>query len=263
VDVRVLEREARVPRADALGGGPGQVGDLLDARAEAGRTDERAVAAREAALGDLVPALVLEVPGEEPAEVRRVEPAAHPLRRAGRGRFGRVEIDLARRAARQLREHLAAALAAGLGEQPVTAVEELRQREVVACVDAWPRAHRGAEARPARLEAVDGDDEGVLPAGGVVPIRVAAAEEDAVLDRDRVQLARAHADQGERPLWARLLLDVEALAVPARPPEPDAGGHEELLPRVGPDGVAEARLVLAALEPVASGRLLVRPARGQ
>src|SRR5450759_987649 len=59
VDVRVVDREARVPALVALDVLAGEVGDVLDRRAEARRADHRAVAARQAALGDLVPARVL------------------------------------------------------------------------------------------------------------------------------------------------------------------------------------------------------------
>src|SRR5262249_58040172 len=69
VDERVVDREARVPDPEASGLLAGEVGLVLDRRAEARRADERAVAAGEAALGDVVPALVLEVPGEQVAQV--------------------------------------------------------------------------------------------------------------------------------------------------------------------------------------------------
>ena len=49
----------------------------------------------------------------------------------------------------------------------------------------------------------------------------------------------------------------------SRAPEPKAGREEELLPRVRPDGVAEARVVLAALEPVGPRLLPVGPADRQ
>jgi hypothetical protein len=75
-----------------------------------------------------------------------------------------------------------------------------------------------------------------------------------------VQLARAHADQGERRLLERLLLDLEAVVPAARTPEPDVGRQQELLPRMGTDRVAEARVVVAALEAVTAGVLVVRPA---
>ena len=51
-----------------------------------------------------------------------------------------------------------------------------------------------------------------------------------------------------------------AVAVPSRPPEPHARREEEPLPRVRADGVAEARLVLAPLEPVDPAVLTVGPA---
>ena len=79
-----------------------------------------------------------------------------------------------------------------------------------------------------------------------------------------MQLAGAHAEERERLALGRRLLDLErAVRVAARPPEPDARREQELLPRVRADRVAEARLVVAALEPVAAGLLLVRPADRQ
>ena len=141
------------------------------------------------------------------------------------------------------------------------AVEQLRQREVVAGLGLRPRAHRRAEAGAARLEAVDGDEEGAVAARRVVAVDVRAADEDAVLDLDRVQLARAHADERERRLVERLLLDRRcAVAVPARAPEPDARREEKALPRVRADRVAEARVVGAPLEPVRAAVLPVGPA---
>ena len=101
--------------------------------------------------------------------------------------------------------------------------------------------------------AVDGDEERAVAAAGVVALDVGALEEDAVLDRDRVQVARAHAEQRERPLRRRLLDELRCAAVvaAARLPEPHARGQQVALPRVRADRVAEARLVGAALEAVA------------
>src|SRR5579864_5486395 len=48
VDVRVVDGEAGVPQPPPLRGRPFEIGLVLDRRAEAGRTDERAVAAGEA-----------------------------------------------------------------------------------------------------------------------------------------------------------------------------------------------------------------------
>src|SRR4051812_49871324 len=59
VHVGVFEREARVPDPRALAHVTRQVGHVLDARAEAGGTHHRAVAAAHEALRDRVPARVL------------------------------------------------------------------------------------------------------------------------------------------------------------------------------------------------------------
>ena len=78
----------------------------------------------------------------------------------------------------------------------------------------------------------------------IVTLDVPALEKDPVLDPDRLQLARAHADERKRCLRWLVLLDREAAAiVTASAPQPHAGREQELLPRVRPDGVAEAGLV--------------------
>ena len=139
-------------------------------------------------------------------------------------------------------------------------VEDLGQREVVAGLGLRAGSHRDAEAGPAGLEAVDGDDEGAVAAGGVVAVDEAAAEEHPVLDLDRVQLARAHAQERERGPLERLLLDLGCtVSVSVRLPEPDVGRKEELLPRVRTDGVSEPRVVLPPLEAVRPAVLAIRP----
>src|SRR5581483_1496229 len=122
--------------------------------------------------------------------------------------------------------------------------------------------HGRAEAGAARLEAIDRDDEEALPPRDVVAIAVSVAHEDAVLDRDRMQLAGTHADERERRLVQRLLLHArESVVVPARAPEAEPRREEPALPRVRPDGVPEQRVVLSAAKPVRACFLLVRPAR--
>src|SRR5689334_16938180 len=59
VDVRMVDGVARVPDAHALDALAAQVAGVLDAEAEARRADEDAVAAREAARRDVVPARML------------------------------------------------------------------------------------------------------------------------------------------------------------------------------------------------------------
>ena len=127
-----------------------------------------------------------------------VERAAHRGGRARGGLAGRGAPSSARRRAwRQLGEHLGAALAADLDEEAVAA----RRRAARSApgrspaVDARAGVHRDAEARAARARAVDRDEERVAAARLVVGVDVAVAHEDAVLDRDGVQVARAHADE--------------------------------------------------------------------
>ena len=151
------------------------------------------------------------------ADAVRVELPAHPAGRVlGLGRR-RGAVVVGRLGAAELGEDLLAALAAGLDEEAVAALEQLREHEVVALACGRAGVHRDAEARPAGLVAVDGDEEGVLAPGGVVAVGVPAAEEDPVLDRDRRQLAGADADERERARLDRLLLDLEAVVRPASP----------------------------------------------
>ena len=127
-------------------------------------------------LGDVVPARVLGVVVEQVADVGGVH-AAGPS-----GATARVD-DLARprpssaagcrpRASRS--STAAPRSLPGRDEEPVLAVEQLGQREVVARVRARAGAHRHAEAGAARVGADDGDEEGGLAPGGVAGVRVRA-----------------------------------------------------------------------------------------
>src|ERR1019366_178149 len=73
VDVGVVHREARVPALVAPPVLARQVGHVLHARTEAGGAHHRAVPAREAALGHLIPARVLEVAIQQVPDVCDVE----------------------------------------------------------------------------------------------------------------------------------------------------------------------------------------------
>src|ERR1039457_2598334 len=92
VQERVLDRKTGLPQADALCLGPGEVADVLDARAEAGRADHRAVAARKTALRDLVPARVFEVASEQVAQVAGLDRASHALSGTLDGSVGRGHV---------------------------------------------------------------------------------------------------------------------------------------------------------------------------
>ena len=143
----------------------------------------------------------------------------------------------------------------------MAAVEDLGEGEVVPRLRLRAGAHRDAEARSARLEAVDGDDERVLAPGGVVALDVAGPpRKTRSWIVDRVQLARADA-QNATPLvdaGSSSTSKVAALA-PPRLPQPDAGREEKLLPGVRPDRVAEARSSSRRSRPVARRLLHLGP----
>ncbi len=232
-------------------------------RAEARGADERAVAAGEAALGDDVPVRALEVAREQGVDAVGLEAAGHLAGGAGDDLRAPRDVAGGCRARRQLGEHGLAGGRAGADEEAVVAVEELGQGEVEAVGRSGPAAQRGAEAEVRGVAAVDGDDEHVGAPRGVVGVLEAAAEEHAVLDRDRRDLARLHAEKRRRLRRRRLLLDRESAVAAARLPEAHARGQELALPRVRPDRVAEDGVVVAPREPVGAGRLLVRPAGGE
>ena len=141
------------------------------------------------------------------------------------------------------------------------AFEQLGQREVVPALRRRAGAHRVAEAEPARLGAVDGDDEDPLAARRIVAVDVPAAGEHAILNPDCGQVAAAHSEERERLVGRRLLLDLRDLAVPASAPQPHTRREQELLPRVRPDGESEARLIVARLDAVRAGVMDLGPAR--
>jgi sulfhydrogenase subunit alpha len=104
----------------------------------------------------------------------------------------------------------------------------------------------------AGLGAVDRDNEHPRPPGRVPPPGVLAAAEHLVLDLDRAQVARAHADERQRR--GRLIggLHLESVARPARRPELLARRVQELLPRLRARRVPERRGVVTPPDPVAT-----------
>ncbi len=254
MDVRVVDREARVPALDAHDLLAGQVGHVLDRRAEAGRADHRAVPACQAARRDVIPARVLEVALEEVADVGRVHLAAHLCDRVRVRRVRRLELGACGRRARHVAQDVLAALTPGLRDEVVLrAVEHLGERDVEARLRPRTGAHRAAEARRRCLPALHGDDECVL-----------AALQHAVEDAHRMQVARPRPDERVAHRRARLG-EVRQLAVgaAARAPQRLIRGQLEALPRVRADVVAEQGVVVASHQPVVPALLLVRPSRRQ
>ena len=142
-------------------------------------------------------------------------------------------------------------------------VDQLGEREIVPGRDRRAGVHRDAEARPARAGAVDRHEEGVLAACFVVRVDVAVAEEDAILDRHRVQVARADAEERVAGRGRRRL-DVERPVLRAAgAPDADDRREEEALDGVVPDRVREQRTVVPWPEPVGAAVLHVLEPGGQ
>jgi len=86
------------------------------------------------------------------------------------------------------------------------------------------------------------------------------ADQDPVLNGERCDLAGAGAKEGELRGECLLGLEGDLVAIMAGSGERDQGREGPLLPRRGPDHVAEEPLVAAPPEPIAARRLLVTPA---
>ncbi len=136
-------------------------------------------------------------------------------------------------------------------------VEQLGQHEVGAVLGARPGVHRRAEARPAGRATVDRDDEGAFAAAGIVAVDIGALEEDAVLDPDRVEIARAHADERERPVGRRLLDERDRRVVRTRAPQAHARGEQPALPGVRGRREPEECVVVTADEAIPRSLLLL------
>ena len=196
-DSREAAREAGVPgplrrRLDAI-----EVGDLLDAGAEAGRADERAVAAGQAALGDLRPARAVEGGLEADGQAGRRDTGVGTYGRAciGDATGGFVPLRVGRRSDGHGIEQRGAAGAADAHDE---AVPRLGQHEVGAIADLGTGAHRRTEAGRGGRGALDGHDQRRLTTSRVVGIGDRPAKEDAVLDVEGSELAGANAEERDR-----------------------------------------------------------------
>ena len=157
-------------------------------------------------------------------------------------------------------QRVRAALAAGFDDEEMPfPVEDFGQGEVEAAFGPGAGVHRDAEAGSARHRAVERDDEGAFAPRPVGRVGVAVAEQDPVLDRDRVQLAGAHADESVARRLLRRRFDAEPGAVPPCAPQAQARFMQESFPGLRPHRVAEQRLVVAPLEAAGAPVLAVRP----
>src|SRR6266508_4752012 len=261
VEVRVLEREARVPPAPALGALARQVGDVLDGRAEARWAYQGAVGTRETARRHVVPARMLIAPVEQLLDAAGVERPPHRARGTIDDPVGCLAVRLRGRRARDACKQRGAALAPHLDQKAMWRVQQLCQREVEPSRHAWTRRHRDAEAGPPGLPAVHGDDERRRAARGIIRIDAGALEEGPVLDRNGVKVAGACADQRETRRRRVLLDDREAATLALGVPQPQPRNEEELFPRMWAERVPEERIVAAPTQPIRARLLDLGPAR--
>ena len=168
------------------------------------------------------------------------------------------------RAGPELVEDLPPAVAARYDEEAVPArVEQLGQRKVKTLVRDRAGAHRDAEARAPWVGAGQRDDEVGLAPGHVCRVGHGSLCEDAVVDRDRVQVAGPDAKEREvLPINDRRL-DLYLGTDPSSAPQQLAGGEQQRLPRLRPGDVAKHRLVTALTKSVAAGVLQISHAAGQ
>ena len=164
------------------------------------------------------------------------------------------------RLASRLRQQRRTAVAAALGEEAVSAVEQLGQDQIEAARRARARLHGHAEARAARLPAIDRDQQGTVAPRGVVGIDEAAVQEDPILDGDGVQLACARADERQTWKYRLLVADRERIALARCLPQLEAGYEEELLPGVRAERIAEQCVVSTPLQAVRARVLHLGPA---
>ena len=275
VHLRVRECEAGGPATLPGDVVAGEVGDLLDGAAEAGRADERAVGTRQAAVRDHLPTGMLEVVVEQIADAIRVEGSRS--RRAGlshTGVHGALEVagdgphavGLVCRAGREQPcgvegvQNLAAPLRTDLDGEPIAGFGE---RQIEAVGRGGPALHRVAEAGGGRAAAVDCHDEELLTSRLIRDIDMGAVQKNSVLHAECRQIAGPHADYGERLLFLGERCLPPGAILPHQPLDRLTRGKQKILEGVRPDDVVEPAGGLVAPQPVVAAILLVEPAGGE
>ena len=115
----------------------------------------------------------------------------------------------------------------------------------------------------AGLRALDGDQQRALAPGRVVRVAKAIVQEDAILDGQCREVARAHAEEGERRRFGLDLADAEALLLAPHLQQRLTGSEEERLERPRAVDDAEDLGRAAGLEAIVSGLLPIAQAARQ
>src|SRR5665647_2763240 len=263
VEVGEVGSEAGVPHPPPLRRAAGEVADDVDRGAEARGADQRAVRAGQAATRHVGPPRVLGVRVQQVAQTVRVERPPHVLRRRSADLLGAEMVLFARRqdldaprAGLQVVEDLLAAVAARDYEEAVRVlVEQLGQREVETLIGDRAGAHRDTEARASRVGAGQRHDERGLAPCDVCRVGHLPLRQDAVVDRECMQVAGPNAEQRQAlrvdDSGCHLLVGAD----PSTAPQQLARGEQQRLPRLRTRGEGEQRLVVALAQPVAAGVL--------
>ena len=240
---------------------PGQVGGVRHRGAEARRAGHGAIAAGQAARGNLVPAPGVMTVRHQLAQADRIKVASHPVRGRCHRRPGPSHGVVVGALAVQPGHDVRAPGRADVDQEPVSAfVEQFGQRQVKSGPGTGAGAHRRAEAGLAGLRAVHRDDERAVAAGRVPRARLA---EHAVLDRDSVQVTRVDAQERVPGRLVVIGTDVEPVRRARGRPQPLPRRMQEALPALRPRGVPEDGGVGAAAQPVPAGCQRYSPAEGQ
>ena len=196
-DLREAAREAAVPLARRRRLGTVEIGGDHGPGAEAGRAHEGAVGAGETSLGDGIPARAVEVGEQAIVETLHLDRLAHPLPDRGDlpDRNGQCGVRPAGFSLRLASSRSPAGAVCPRDEATV----DLGEDDVRARRHLRPGAHRSAEARRHGLRALNGDDEQVRAACGVVRIHRRATRQHPVVDGECGNVAGARADDGHWP----------------------------------------------------------------
>ena len=164
----------------------------------------------------------------------------------------------------QFREHFRASRTAGLDDEIMSpALEDFCKREIEAVSRFRPGLHRNTKAGPARLPAIDRDDENILPPRLIRRIDKLSAEENLVLHGNGMEFAGTHAEKSQPGREGLFRDHLKTIRRAPRPKEPLLRREEKLLPRMRPNDVAKERGVAALLQAISPAILLVRPAGGK
>ncbi len=187
-DVAELLTEAAGPLPGPGGRLACDVGGVHDVVAEAGRAGGGAVPAHQADLRDGLPLGVLAIGDQELVQAVGFDLAAHLRRRLPDQPCALSGLGVGGLARADGQEDLPALPRSALHQEPTVDLGE-GQVEPLAAVRAG--THRGAEARPPGLLAIDGHDKGPAASLGVEGVLA----EHPVLDPDGVQVAGPQAEE--------------------------------------------------------------------